>query len=108
MIGHADGRAVAYLEVGGAYRYAALAQAIDLIEQMLKVDNDSRAEHIHGVIAQYARRQQIQDKLSLVVHHGVTGVVAALITDNNIILFREQIDHTALALIAPVGSHDRS
>ncbi len=106
MVGHADRRAVAYLEVCGAYRNAALAQARGLVKQMLKVDNYSRAEDIDGVVAQDAGRKQVQDKPALVVNDGVTGVVAALIADNYIVFFREQIDHAALALIAPVGSND--
>ena len=80
----------------------------DMAEKMLKVDDDAGAEYVHGVVAQYARRQQVENELALVVNDGVTGVVAALIADNDVVLFREQIDHTALALVAPVGSHDCS
>ena len=108
VIGHADGRAVADLEICRAYCYAAGAQTRGLIKQVLKVDDYAGAEDINGVVAKDAGRQQVQDELALVVYHGVACVVAALIADNDVVIFREQIDHAALALIAPVCSHDCS
>ena len=80
----------------------------DMAEKMLKVDDDAGAEYVHGVVAQYARRQQVEDELALLVDDGVTGVVAALITADDVIIRREQVDHAALALVAPVDSHDCS
>ena len=108
VIGHADGRAVADLEVCRAYCDAAGAQTRGLIKQVLKVDDYAGAEDVDGVVAKDAGRQQVQDELALVVYHGVACVVAALIADNDVVIFREQIDHAALALIAPVCSHDCS
>ena len=108
VIGHANGRAVAYLEICRAYCYAAGAQTRGLIKQVLKVDDYAGTEDINGVVAKDAGRQQIQDELTLIIYHGVACVVAALIADNDVVIFREQIDHAALALIAPVCSHDCS
>ena len=108
VIGHADGRAVTYLEICRAYCYAAGAQTSGLIEKVLKVDDYAGAEDVDGVVAENAGRQQIQDELALIIYHGVACVVAALIADNDVVIFREQIDHAALALIAPVCSHDCS
>lgn len=108
VIRHADGSTVADLEVFGAYRNAALTQARCFVKQVLKVDDYAGAEDIDGVVAQDTGGKQVQDELALVVYNGVAGVIAALIADNDIVLFREQVDHTALALIAPVGSNDCS
>ena len=72
---------------------------------MLHIDNHDRAHHIHGFIAQNSRRKQIQNKLASFVYHGVPGIVSALITDNHIIFFTEQIDHAAFALVSPVRSN---
>ena len=108
VIGHADGCAVADLEVFRAYCDTALAQTRGLIKQVLKVDDYASTEDVDGVVAEDAGRQQVQDELALVVYHGVACVVAALIADNDVVIFREQIDHAALALIAPVCSHDCS
>jgi len=38
----------------------------------------------------------------------VTGVVAALIADNDLMLGGEKIDHAALSLVAPVDSDNSS
>ncbi len=108
MIGHADRCTVADLKVCGAYRNAALAQTRSLVEQVLKVDDYARSEDVDGIVAQDAGGQQIQDEPALVVDDGVTGIVAALIADDYIVPFRKQIDHAALALIAPVCSYDCS
>ena len=48
----------------------------------------------------------MQGKLAVFVHNGVTGVVAALIADDHVKIAGDQVDHTALALIAPVDADD--
>ena len=46
----------------------------------------------------------MQGKLAVFVHNGVTGVVAALIAADDVVFSGDQIDHTALALVAPVDT----
>ena len=53
-------------------------------------------------------REQVQHELAPLVLHGMTSVVAALIARNNIILLADQIDHAALALVAPVDTRNCS
>ena len=108
VIGHAYSRAVADFEVRGAYLNAALAQTRDLVCQVLKVYDDTGAEDVHGPVAQDAGGQQIEYEPALVVDDGVACVIAALIADDDIILFREQVYHSALSLVAPVCSYDCS
>ena len=48
----------------------------------------------------------MQGELAELVHHGVAGVAAALIADHHIIVGGDQVHHAALALVAPVDSHD--
>ena len=36
------------------------------------------------------------------VDDGMPGVAAALISDDNIVLLRQQVDHTAFTLVSPV------
>ena len=42
------------------------------------------------------------------VYHGMTGVAAALITDDRVVAGGQQIDHAALALVAPVYAYYRT
>ena len=63
------------------------AQTRGLIKQVLKVDDYAGTEDINGVVAKDAGRQQIQDELTLIIYHGVACVVAALIADNDVVIF---------------------
>ena len=49
-------------------------------------------------------RNEVQLELALIGHNGMAGVVSALIPHDNIVLFAEQVHHTALALVAPVDT----
>ena len=75
--------------------------------QMLQINDHTVAHHVDGGLAQDAGGQQIQDKFAFFVDDGVAGVVSALIPHDNIVLFAEQVHHTALALVAPVYAGDR-
>ena len=50
----------------------------------------------------------MQGELTELVDNGVSGVSAALIADYHIIIGADEVDHTALALVAPVDSYDRT
>ena len=50
----------------------------------------------------------MQGKFAIFVDHGVARIVSALIADDNIIFLCDQVDHAALALIAPVHAYDRA
>ena len=108
VIWHADGRAVADDQVLRCDLDPLVTQHFDLIEKMFEVDDHARPHHIDGLITQNAGRQQIQDELAFFVDNGMSGVVAALITDDNIIFFAQKVDHAALAFISPVCSYNRS
>ena len=106
MIRQADRSAIADLEIFGGDGYSRLAETSDLTEEVLKVYDHTVAHDIDSALAKNARGEEVENKLSLVVHHSVSGVVAALITDDHVIVGGEQIDHTALALVAPVDAYD--
>jgi hypothetical protein len=48
----------------------------------------------------------MQGKFAVFVHHGVARVVAALIAADDVVFLGDQVDHAALALVAPVDAHD--
>ena len=78
----------------------------DFMEEMLCVDHHAGTHHVHGFIAQDAGGEQIQNELALVVDDGVSGVIAALIAHDDVVLLAEQVDHAALALVAPVDAYN--
>ena len=108
MIGHGDGGAVGDLQVGGGDGDALLAQLVDLTVQVVGVDDHTVAHHADNIGTEDAGGQQVQHELATLVLHGMTSVVAALIARNNIILLADQIDHAALALVAPVDTRNCS
>ena len=107
VVGHADGGPVADLQVLGGDLNAALPQALCLAVEMLKVDDDTGAQDVYRLIPEDAGGHKIQNEFALFIHHGVSGVIAALIAHNDVVLLAEQVHHTALALVAPVCTYDR-
>ena len=72
---------------------------------MLHINDHSGAEDVDGFVAENAGGQQIKNEPAALVHNGMTGVVAALITDDNVIVLREKVDHTAFAFVTPVYTY---
>ncbi len=56
---------------------------------------------------QDARRHQVEGELLAAVDHPVASVAAALVAHNEIRMGAELVNDFALALVAPLGSHDR-
>ncbi len=108
VIGQADSRAGADLEVSGRDAHTRLAESGALIVKVLKVDDHAVADDIDGRFAQYAGGQEVENELALLIDDGVPGVIAALIAADDVIIRGKQIDHAPLTLVAPVDSHDRS
>ena len=108
MVGQADNGAAADLEIVGRDGHAAGAQSAALIVQVLQIDDDAVADDIDRGLAEDAGGQQVEDELALLIHDRVTGVVSALIAADYVIVPGEQVDHTALSLVAPVDSYDCS
>ena len=108
MVRHGDGRTVGDLQVFGGDGDALLAQLVDLAVQMVRVDDHTIAHHADNIRAQDAGRQQVQHELAALVLDGVAGVVAALIPCNDVVLLADQVDHAALALVAPVDTRNCS
>ena len=48
----------------------------------------------------------MQGEFAIFVDDGVSSVAAALLSDNDVKILGEQIDHPALALVSPVDAYD--
>ena len=108
MEGHGDGRAVGNLQVLGADLNTFLGQEGDFLLEVLGVDDHAAAHNADNVGAQNAGGNQVQDEFAALVLDGVACIVAALIARNNVIVLAEQVDHAALALVAPVDTGNGS
>ena len=74
--------------------------------QVLQVDDHAVAHDVDNLRTQNAGRHQIQNKFAQMIDDGVARVVAALVTNNHIIFFGEQVNHSALALVSPVDTNN--
>ena len=106
MIGEDDGCAVRNLEVLRRDGHARVLERGHFLPEVLNVDDDAVAQHVHDAGQADAGRNQMQGKLAVFVHNGVTGVVAALIAADDVVFSGDQVDHTTLALVAPVDTHN--
>ena len=50
----------------------------------------------------------MQGEFPFVVNDGMAGVSAALITDHDVVILRQQVDHAAFSFIAPVDANHSS
>ena len=106
VVRHGDDGAVRNFEVFGRDRYARLAQARHFAREVLDIDDHAGAHDAHDALAQNARREQVEDKLSPLVDDGVPRVVAALVSADDIVIFGQKVDHSALSLVSPVDADD--
>jgi len=70
-----------------------------------RIDYDTVADHAGTLVVENTGRDKSQDKLSVADANGVTGIVAALISSDQVKMRRKDVDYLALAFIAPLGSH---
>src|SRR5206468_10735455 len=62
---------------------------------------------LHDALPIYARRDRVEHVLLAAHHHGVTGVVAPLVPDDDVDVRGEDVDHLPLPLVSPLGAdHD--
>ena len=88
--------------------YSGIAKFSDLAAEMFYVDNHSRPHNVNRFVPENTGRKKIEREFALFVNDGVSGVVAALITDYHVVLFRKKVNHSALSFVAPVDTNDCS
>ena len=101
---HGDGSTVRNFQVVRGNLNTLFAQGGDLFFEMFRVNDHTAAHNTDNAGVQDAGGHQVQYELAALVFDGVAGVVAALVTGNDVIIAAEQVHHTALALVAPVDT----
>ena len=108
MIRHGDDRPVTDLQILRRDRNPLCAQFVRLLRKMFDVDDHPVAEHVDNTLAQNARRKKIENKFPPLVDDGMPRIVPALIAADDVVVFGQKIDHSALAFVTPVDPTDRS
>src|SRR5678815_593858 len=75
---------------------------VDLLEERLRIDDDTIADDAGDAGMQNARRNQMQDELRPFHKNRMTGVVATLIPRDSREMRRQHVDDLALAFVAPL------
>ena len=104
IVRHAYRRLVAYLKVLGGNLYTCVAQSFDFAVKVFEVDDHTVAHNVDGVVAQNTRRKKVKYEFTLFVYYRVSGVVAALITCDDVVLVGQKVYHSALTFVAPVDT----
>src|SRR6185437_9710214 len=81
-------------------------QLADLLDQRLRRQHHAVADQAQGVVAQDARRDQVQHGLLALDHQRMAGVVAALETHHRADPLGQQVDDLALAFVAPLRTQN--
>ncbi len=84
--------------------HAAAFQAVNLLEQHFRINDDAVADNRGRVRADDAGRQQVQRIRFVADHHGVARIVAAVEAGNIVDLRADQIGSLALAFVSPLGT----
>ncbi len=79
-------------------------QDIHFFKKRLRINDNTVANHTDLVFVENARRNQMQDMRLIVKLHGMSGIVTALVADDNIALARQNIDNLSFSFIAPLGA----
>ncbi len=115
-LGHfVDGDVVRHdqVRVGGEQQprgvHAALLQPGQLTQQRTRIHHHTVADDVGHSLGEDARRDELEGEvLAVGQHHGVPGVVAALVADDPLDVLTEQVGGLALAFVAPLrpDQHD--
>ncbi len=81
---------------------------VEFLKKGSRVDHHAAADHRIDAWAKNARRQQRQLVGLAVELDRVTCVVAALVADNNVVIFGQQVDDLALGFVTPLQADYRS
>ena len=86
---------------------AAILEALQLVEQNAGVDHHAVADHVGDAWRQDARRNEVErEVLARRQHHGMAGIVAALVPHDPLDAAPEQIGGLTFALVTPLSADE--
>ena len=104
--GKEEGCAVADHYIFGCDGNVSALQVLDFLHQDLGIQGNAVAQNIDDVFTEHAGGQEMKIEFAVFIDNGMTGVAAALKTDNDIEILRQQVDHPAFAFVAPVDAYN--
>jgi len=83
---------------------AALVQGLDLFQEHGRIDDRALSDDAPSLLMKDSGRDQMKDLLLAADYQGVTRVCPTCISNDEVGVWRVQIDHLAFALVPPLGS----
>ncbi len=108
VVGHDDMRVAVDHQLRIIFEIAAFFKIIDLLQKDARVEHHPVGDYAALAFVQNAGRNQMQNRLLLAHHEGVSGVVAALVTDDLIGILRVNINNFSLAFVTPLGADNHN
>ena len=106
MPGQQEGGPVADLQILRGNGHPGGPEGVHLRQQVFAVQRHAVAQNVHHTFPENAGGQQVEGEGAPVIHHGMSGVAAALIPHHHVKVVGEIIHHAALAFVAPVDPYD--
>jgi len=83
-------------------------QSVEFLQQGERVDHNAGSDHGGDVLLQDAGGQQTEFVGASIEADGVSGVIAALIADDDLVAFGQDIDDFAFGFVAPLQTNHGS
>ena len=81
-----------------------LTETVYLVEQHIRINDYSVADDIDCLWPEYATRDQMEAKLTILVDHGMSGVISAGKPRNNVGVPRQHIDYLTFSFVSPLSA----
>ena len=104
--GQQEGGPVADLQILRGDGHPGGPEGVHLRQQVFAVQRHAVAQNVYHTFPENAGGQQVEGEGAPVIHHGMSGVAAALIPHHHVKVVGEIIHHAALAFVAPVDPYD--
>ena len=83
-------------------------ERVELVQEHAGVDHDPVSDDRRDVFVEDPARHELESERLAVHDDGVTGVVAALVADDQVHLLGDEVGELPLSLVAPLrADHDR-
>ena len=86
---------------------ALIGERLQFCGQLDRVYGYAVADDVDDMGIEDAGRERVEREPAVIIDDGVAGIGTALKADDNVRGFGQQVGDLALALVAPVGAHDR-
>ena len=81
-----------------------LTETVYLVEQHIRINDYSVANDIDCLGPEYATRDQMEAKLTILVDHGMSGVISAGKSRDNVGVTRQHIDYLTFSFVSPLSA----